>query len=457
MLSERITYLLKKLDVENSVIASYAGCTPANFCRLKSGARQYSINSITIKKFTEGIYSYCCDNGKLDDLCILLSTAESDERTVTRALVKWLFEDDSLNETDQDAEENILFGKKLCTLMEIAKISNVKLSKALSIDPSYVSRMRSGKRIPKKSTGLMVRLCSVLAERISEQGKQKELEEITGANVNNNRLSELIFVWLYDRDMPANVQAVRNFIEQMNSMSSANIQNNTELVLPKVPTQEFYLGDKGLQQAVIRFLGGVIDNHSREIRLYSDNAIDWMTGDFKQLWAAMMKACLKNGTHIRIIHNVDRSVNEMIQAIICWMPLYMTGLISPYYSTRANSDKFTCTLFIDPDNSCVQSFGVREMSSEAEYCFITDERGLDKGIRSYNALLTKCRPLLRIESDYLPSPDAEEYMIGNVRMIFDEQNVIIQNQSRLSSSFIFSYAPMCKAFRSFADTIKEIR
>ncbi len=50
MFSKKVDFLLKKLDVENSVIAGYSGCSPANFSRLRSGARNYTGKSTTVKK-----------------------------------------------------------------------------------------------------------------------------------------------------------------------------------------------------------------------------------------------------------------------------------------------------------------------------------------------------------------------------------------------------------------------
>ncbi len=456
MLSEKTSYLLRKLDVENSVIASYAGCTPANFCRLKSGSRKYSENSTTVKKFTEGVCSYCSDNGKLGELCAVIGAENDEQGQLSQLLRAWLFKDGGLPEEIQDNEISRLFGQKLCSLMKLAHISNSKLSKALSIDASYVSRMRSGARIPKKSTGMMVKLCSVLAERITELEKTAELCGLMGIDdAEKNELSDMIYVWLYDRSMPENVRAVRSFIEQMSVMTHPGLMDIPLPHLPEVPETASYYGDRGLQQAVVRFLKDVIKNKSSELKLYSDSNINWMTGDFRPLWAAMMAACLKNGTRIRMIHNVDRSVNEMIQAIISWMPLYFTGIIEPYYSSAPVGHRFTCSIFIDPKRACVQSFGVRDMSDDAKYDYVTDEAGLDRAERAFDTLMAKCSPLLTIKPLVYPKENDEVYSIGSVRLCFSGETVTVSKLDEPPMSFSFSYPPICRAFRSFADTIRE--
>ena len=40
---------------------------------------------------------------------------------------------------------------------------------------------------------------------------------------------------------------------------------------------------------------------------------------------------LKKGLHIHIIHEVERPIKDMMLGLENWIPLYMTGQISPYY------------------------------------------------------------------------------------------------------------------------------
>ncbi|MBQ8967217.1 helix-turn-helix transcriptional regulator [Ruminococcus sp.] len=455
MLSQKIAYLLKKLDVENSVIAGYAGCSPANFCRLKSGSRRYSESSTTVRKFTEGIYNYCCDNGRLDDLCRLLGTGSIEKNAMISSLINWLFDERVLPDDDSSEDSLKLFGRKLTALMDLVNISNSKLSRALSVDASYISRMKNGERIPRKSTGMMMRLCTVLAERMTEQNKLEQVSGLLGVRADEAHLAELIYIWLYDHGMPANVQAVKSFIEQMNIPRSQGSLPPVSFNVPPVLIQERYSGNAGLQQAVIRFLSSVSENRSREILLYSDHRMDWLSGDFKELWAAMMLSCLRNGTRIKIIHNVERGVNEMIQAIISWMPLYLTGLIEPYYSTRPAGDRFTCTIFLDPENACVQSFSVRDMADEAEYRYITDRESLGKCRRSYDALLSRCRPLVKIAPPLTPAEDVRTVTIGKIQLCLEDNSVTVNKLDAPTASFTFNYSPMCRAFRSFAETVRS--
>ena len=191
--------------------------------------------------------------------------------------------------------------------------------------------------------------------------------------------------------------------------------------------------------------------------LYSDSSMSWMTGDFIKVWASLMTACLKNGTRIKIIHNVERSVNEMTNAIISWMPLYLSGLIEPYYSTSPAGSRYSCTIFIDPENACVHSFGVREGAAETEYFYFTDEERIDRGIGDFEALISKCSPLLEVLPVSDPNENTKVCDIGSVRLYIEENSITVNKLEEPTAAFRFTYPPMCKAFKSFADAIETGR
>ena len=53
-----------------------------------------------------------------------------------------------------------------------------------------------------------------------------------------------------------------------------------------------------------------------------------------------MAMMLKKGLHLYQIHNLDRSFDEMMLGLESWIPMYMTGLISPYYLKNVQNNTF---------------------------------------------------------------------------------------------------------------------
>lgn len=457
MFSKKVDFLLKKLDVENSVIAGYSGCSPANFSRLRSGARNYTGKSTTVKKFVEGVYYYCCDNSRINDLCAIIDRNDIAEDKLISALTIWLFDEKDMPADIDERPESSVFGNKLCSLMGIAELTNKELSEKIGVDASYISRMRSGDRVPMRNTVMLMKLCSAVAENINSEHKAVQLNTLMGVKSKEpvTESAEQIYSWLCSRDMPANMQAVKWLIKMINEIPDAP----EKYVLPQMPPYEIrseYYGSGGLQQCCTRFLDNVIKNKSREILLYSDMNIDWLAWDYGSLWVNLMKACLNCGTHIKIIHCIDRSVHEMLEAIIGWLPLYVLGQIEPYYSTSPQGGRFDCSIIVDPENACIQSYGVKDMMSESEYSYITKEKGIERGVRAFDALLAKCRPLLVISDLITPSENAEVFLFGKVQLCFEDDRVYINKLSSPTRAFTFTYEPMKQAFRSFADCAGEI-
>mgnify|MGYP006938598022 FL=1 len=67
--------------------------------------------------------------------------------------------------------------------------------------------------------------------------------------------------------------------------------------------------------------------------MYSDMPMTEMAKDpdFPKKWMFGMALLLKKGLHLDQIHHLDRSFEEMMLGLESWIPMYMTGQISPYY------------------------------------------------------------------------------------------------------------------------------
>ena len=53
--------------------------------------------------------------------------------------------------------------------------------------------------------------------------------------------------------------------------------------------------------------------------------------EFARKYMFGLAMVLKKGLHIHIIHDVERPMKDMMLGLENWVPLYMTGQITPYY------------------------------------------------------------------------------------------------------------------------------
>lgn len=106
-----------------------------------------------------------------------------------------------------------------------------------------------------------------------------------------------------------------------------------------------------------------------------------------------------------MIHNVDRDLNEMLEAVIKWIPIYMTGMIEPYYYPRLRDGVFQRTLFIAPKTAAVISSSVHHATDKMLNLFVTDKVAVEAVAMEYERLFAMCRPLMRI----FKAKDAKEF------------------------------------------------
>ena len=86
----------------------------------------------------------------------------------------------------------------------------------------------------------------------------------------------------------------------------------------------------------------VLSKSTAPVIMYSDMPMKEMAKDpeFPKKWMFGMALMLKKGLHLYQIHNLDRSFDEMMLGLESWIPMYMTGQISPYYLKNTQSNPF---------------------------------------------------------------------------------------------------------------------
>jgi hypothetical protein len=181
---------------------------------------------------------------------------------------------------------------------------------------------------------------------------------------------------------------------------------------------------------------------------------------FNRDWASLMAVCVSNGIKIKIIHNIERNLSEMTEAIEAWLPLYMAGTIEPYYCNKQNGNRFSHTMFICPDVAAITACLVKGTEDKGLYRYCTDEDELDYHINSFNTLLTDCEPLAHIkpgitaDRTLLSNNNATQKIdLHNIRLEVNSNYVNVIKENAPSITFTFLHPFMCEAFESYIQTI----
>jgi len=294
----------------------------------------------------------------------------------------------------------MLFGEKLDFLMKLTNATNSSLAQCVTLDPSYVSRLRSGKRSPGKNEGYIRSMARYFSKRCAEGYHRKALMDALGVGDVQGDLEERTFQWLADAG-GVGIENIDHFIARIASRVPPKAPDQAGTAGIQVPDRETTIlyGVDGKREAVILFLSQVLAGHEPvTLMLFSDEPTDWMTADpaFAARWASLMSEVLSRGNRIKIIHTVHRDLDEMLSAIGQWMPLYRTGLIAPYYCPKKRDGIFKRTLFIAPETVAVVSTSVGGMLGEAANFLLRGARAVQAIEQEFNHYLSLCRPLARI-------------------------------------------------------------
>lgn len=298
------------------------------------------------------------------------------------------------------------FSEKLDFLMKLTNTSNSALAQHVRLDASHISRLRRGKRNALKDEACILSMATYFCSRCTAEYQTKALAETIDfgheSMVEAQRI-KLVALWL-SNDSKKESNRVETFLSSFsNPAPKPRIQASRELLSPStdVPSDAaaVYYGVKGKQEAVIYFLSEVLLQHKpRTLLLFSDEPTDWMTADrdFTLKWASLMTEVLAKGNRIKIIHTVSRDLDEMLSAISQWMPLYMSGLIEPYYYPKKKDGIYRRTLFIAPEVSAVVSSSIGTMHDQAANLLFRDEEAIAAFALEFHQYLSLCRPLMRI-------------------------------------------------------------
>lgn len=308
------------------------------------------------------------------------------------------------------------FSEKLDLLMSLTGTSNSALGRALSYDPSYISRVRAGKRgLPRRQPFLQPASEYFAQAIVSPIQKNAAANLMTAGQPWPDDPADAVPVihrWLAfsPEDMS---EPLDRFFQSLTAPPvtwGTLPQMETPPVLDRDPV--FFFGSQGKREAVIRFLSDVcLADSARTLYLFSDEDMDWLFDDaaFSAQWSALLVRFLAAGGTIHIIHTIDRDLGEMLGALQQWIPLYLTGRILPYYCPRLRDGICRRSLFVAPGRSALVSNSIEDKTEGMANLYTRDPRAVEAFELEFSNYLSLCRPLMDIYT-----PDRSQALVRRV-------------------------------------------
>ena len=413
MFTERFNKIMKIIGAKPTDIADMIGCDRSAVDRICKGSRVPQNGGKSALRFVSAIYSFADEHGKTEDILNEIDCSASfSAEQIKGEIMRWLYDGEEPIKAHKEVPTVLhahdKFGHRFSAILDLAEFSNVRFGKLLNIDPSYISRFRNGLRTPVSNCKLTEEMCHVLYIRFKDQkylSKLARLMDVSPESLHNDMDWEKeLYSWLFLSDDNTVSSFVVGMVDQIGSFSA-------DIIKPPLPfetaadktalhdNRSHYHGMTGLQTAVLRFLGNVIERKEKDLYLFSDQNIDWITADkvFQTKWMSLMIQCVTNGVKIHIVHNIERNLTEIGEAIRSWLPLYPSGQIESFYLDGQKNTNLSTTLFLCPGYACIYGNNVVGTENEnGNYLYETEPEKTNLYRQFFDTLLSKAHRLIRL-------------------------------------------------------------
>ena len=385
---EVLNKYLKELDCSSKKLSNESGLSESVISRYRSGERTPVKNSEQLNKLTKALFNIAKDNGKnkytldkiVSDFNIALPSDDFDYTT---------------------------FSNNLNTLITSLNINTHEMSKYIIFDASHISRIRYGKAKPSNPVEFSNKICSYILNRYKNPDDINNLMMIIGckrSDLSNEKIYSTLFNWLTSEIVPVKNQ-ISDFLHHLDSFNLDDyikVIKFDELKVPCIPfykaKTKHYYGIEEMKQGELNFFKGTVLSKSKEdIFMCSEMPMEDMAKDidFGKKWMFAIAMCLKKGHHLNIIHNLDRPFNEMMLGLESWIPIYMTGQISPYYLSNLKNNIYNHLNYVSAaatlSGECINGFHNKGM-----YYLTTNKNEIEYYKEKSDLLLKKAKPLMEI-------------------------------------------------------------
>ena len=397
---------MKQLDCTAKDLAENSGLSAATISRYRSGERIPEDGSENFDRLINGIVSIA-ENKKIPNITV---------QSVSEAFSPYV----------RNNVDIAHLQKNFHTLLTVVPINISDLARFLNYDPSYISRIRNGQRQPANPTEF-ARKISIFVTKHFQTVEQKAIisslincpmEELSNYTDFQDRMTN----WLLAGSGAAK-DSMTVFLEKLDEFNLNEYIHSihfNELKIPSVPFQipisRTYWGIKEMMESELDFLKAtVLSKSTAPVIMYSDMPIKEMAKDpeFPKKWMFGMALMLKKGLHLYQIHNLDRSFDEMMLGLESWIPMYMTGLISPYYLKNVQNNTFLHLLKVS-GSAALSGEAITGCHENGKYYLTKSKREVAYYQRRADELLKNADSLMDI---YRSERDAElnTFLISDIR------------------------------------------
>ena len=379
---------LEELNCSQKRLSKESNLSETVISRYRNGERTPKKNSEQVKKLSSAIFNISQEKNK-------------NNYTLDKIINDF---DSTLSNDNFDYKS---LSNNLNTLIKELNINTNEMAKYIIFDASHISRIRYGKAKPSDPIEFSSKICSYVLAKYKNPEDINKLSLIIGCkkdDLSTNNFYKILLSWLTSENTSTKNQ-ISDFLYNLDSFNLDDyikVIKFDQLKVPSIPfykgKSKHYYGIEEMKEGELNFFKATVLSKSKaDIFMCSDMPMEDMAEDtlFGKKWMFAIAMCLKKGHHLNIIHNLDRPFNEMMLGLESWIPIYMTGQISPYYLSNLKNNIYNHLTYVSEPvaltGECISGYHNKGM-----YYLTTNKNEVKYYKEKCNQLLKKAKPLMKI-------------------------------------------------------------
>ncbi len=388
--SEQLNEYIKIIKCSAKDLSKSSTLSTAVISRYRSGDRTPSKDSEQLNKLSTGIESLALKNG----------ISNIDRKKVYETLNNLL--EGKSNEFYQQLSNNF---NELITLLNI---NMAEMARSLSFDASYLSRIRNGERRPADVNLFIDSVCRFVMRKYQADTYKNIIANLTNCSLkdlnDNSVYVDKLTKWFYSgtHSSPNYVDDFLKKLDDFNLDEYIRIIHFDQLKVPTFPfhfpSSKNYYGIEEMKKGELDFFKATVLSKSTEPMLMcSDMPMEDMAEDvdFGKKWMFAIAMTLKKGLHLNMIHNLDRPFQELMVGFESWIPIYMTGQVSPFYLPGSISNTY-CHFNYVSGSVALAGECIKDFHNDGKYYLTNNKEEVNYYKQKAKCLLNKAKPLMEI-------------------------------------------------------------
>lgn len=295
------------------------------------------------------------------------------------------------------------FKDKLDFLIKITQTSNKELAKEISVDPSLISLLRSGRRRQPHDPDRIRQIALFFAKRCTADFQRNALAEMMGQTILRSSMPAEVLADYLTHWLQGDTDIVEQIIEGINTVpAKINAAPISESIPAPGSGTTFYFGTEGRRESLRRALTIMKEiNSPGSILIAVDDHLDWLLSDYQlsnEVQAGFLKV-IERGFTIHQIMPAMNFLNRYTEALRFWLPMYSTGKVKVYYYPRLRDNLYRHSNIIVPGHY-VQAATTIGLGNTSHITLLSTEPELTKEYaHQFQEHLSLCRQALLVHSD----------------------------------------------------------